>query len=206
MASYWITAIASIAGAVVGAGTTLIANLISSHSQSRTQVMLAADQVRTQVMLAADERNKHIADVRRAACSEYLTAADSFYDQARELAARMHGGAEPAELKDAHDDYFEGWKLLQRVVAPVVIGGPPCLSEKADAFMLKLGDLANICDKWHDAHVRDPSTPSRGTKVENAQEASNKARDEFISVAQRNAFPDPDKPALVGDKPAITSQ
>lgn len=196
MASYWITAVASITGAVVGAGATLIANWISARSQSRTQMILAAEQARTQMMSAADEREKQDAEVRRVACAEYLIAADSFYDQARELVYRMENGAEPSELKEAHDDYSAGWKLLKRAVAPVVIAGPRDLGEQADALMAKLAELGKVCDDWYTARVRDPSVRGRGTKFWNARAAAEGARAEFVSAAQKRTRPDGDRPAI----------
>ena len=176
MASEWITTVASLAGAVVGAGATLSANWFAARTQSRTQVTLAVG-----------KREEQSADVRRAACAEYLTAVDSFMDQARELVSRMENGAPPTECKGAHDAYSAGWELLQRVCAPVVIAGPSELAEMAEALKSQLGDLGDECDGWYAAH-ENGSVRGRGSKVSNAQRAAEEARAAFVSVAQKHAY------------------
>jgi hypothetical protein len=184
VASYWITAIASIAGAVVGASATLSANWLTARSQFRTQMMLAAD-----------EHEKQVADVRAAACSKYLTAADIFYEDVRKLVSRMEARVVPAELKDDHYAHSAGWKHLQRVIAPVVIAGPSDLARRADTHMSKLAELSQACDDWYLAYVRNPSTPGRGTKFWSLRVAADEARADFIVEARTNTYPEK-KPAV----------
>ena len=148
-------------------------------------------------MLAIGKREEQSADVRRAACAKYLTAVDSFVDQARELVSRMENGAQPTECKDAYATYSAGWELLQRVCAPVVIAGPSELAERAEALKSQLGALGDECDGWYAAY-QDGSIRGRVSKVSNAQHAGEEARAAFVSVAQKHAYAGPDKPSEVG--------
>lgn len=179
MTSEWIAAIFGLAGAVIGAGATLTANWIASRTESRTQLKLAAD-----------HHVQRRAEVRRAACAEYLIAVDSFMDKARELVSRMESTAPGPECDAAHKSYFAGWEDLQRRCAPVVIAGPSELGERAEELKSQLGALGDECDSWYAAH-KNGLTRSRATKFSNAQRVANQARAVFISAAQKHAHPDP---------------
>jgi hypothetical protein len=74
--SVWLSGAFTALGAVLGAGATIGAGLIGN---------------RTQRGLAEASRKAQIADVRREAYAEYLTAVYSFMDGARELIAKLEG-------------------------------------------------------------------------------------------------------------------
>jgi hypothetical protein len=173
--SGWIAAVVGLVGAVVGAGATLTANWLTA---------------RTQLMLASGNREQQRAEVRRGACAEYLTAADSFMDQARELVSRMESNTPAPELNTAHATYFAGWETLQRACSPVVIAGPAELGELAEAFKSQLGALGDECDSWYAAH-KSGAARSRATKFSSVQHAAYEARAAFISAAQKHAHADP---------------
>lgn len=173
--SIWITVLAGLAGTVAGAGATLTANWITA---------------RTQLKLASGNREQHRAEVRRGACAEYLTAADSFMDQARELVSRMENGAPEPERDAAHAAYQAGWENLQRTCAPVVIAGPGELGKRAETLKSQLGALGDECDSWYAAHKKGP-TRNRTSKFKSVQNAAYEARDAFISAAQEHAHADP---------------
>ena len=177
--SEWIAAVFGVLGAVVGAGATLTANWIAS---------------RTQLKLAADDRDQRRAEVRRAACAEYLVAVDSFLDQARELVSRMENGSPKPQCDAAYASYFAGWEHLQRVRAPVVIAGPSELGERAEALRYQLAGLGDECDSWFTAHKNGP-TRSRAAKFSTAQHAAHEARTAFVLAAQKNAYPGPSESA-----------
>jgi hypothetical protein len=177
--SGWITAVVALAGAVIGAGATLTANWLAA---------------RTQLQLAAGNREQQKAEVRRGACADYLTAVDSFLDQARELVSRMDNGAPAGERGAAHAAYFAGWEHLQRVCAPVVIAGPGELGHRAEALKSQLGALGDECDRWYAAD-KNGQARSRVSKFSDAQHAAYQAREAFISAAQTHAFTEPGKPA-----------
>jgi hypothetical protein len=172
VSSEWIAGIFGILGAVVGAGTTLTANWIST---------------RTQIMLAARDREQRSADVRRAACAEYLIAADSFMDRARELVRRMEDNAPKAECETLYAAYFADWEQLQRARAPVVIAGPSELGKQAERLQSHLGALGDVCDGWYAAYQNGP-VPSRISEFGNAQHGALQTRTVFISVAQKHAY------------------
>lgn len=177
--SEWIAAAFGVVGAVVGAGATLTANWIAT---------------RTQLELAAHNREQQRAEVRRAACAEYLVAVDSFMDQARELVSRMENDAPRPQCDAAHASYFAGWEHLQRVRAPVVIAGPSELGDRTDALRHQLAALGDECDSWYTAH-KNGSTRGRAAKFSTAQHAAHDARTAFVSVAQKNAYPGPSESA-----------
>jgi hypothetical protein len=177
--SGWIAAVVALAGAVIGAGATLTANWLAA---------------RTQLQLAAGNREQQRAEVRRGACADYLTAVDSFMDQARELVSRMENDAPAPERDAAHAAYFAGWEHLQRVCAPVVIAGPGELAEQAEALKSQLGAVGDVCDSWYAAHNNGP-VRSQVSKLSEAQHAARQARAAFISAAQTHAHTDPGKPA-----------
>ena len=173
VSSEWVGAVFGILGAVVGAGATLTANWIST---------------RAQLMLADRDREQRSAEVRRAACAKYLVAADSFMDQARELAHRMQGKASEAECEAAHAPYFSGWEHLQRACAPVVIAGPSELGRRAEKLRSQLGTLGDLCDNWYTAYKNGPA-PSRISEFGNVRREALQIRAEFISTAQKHAHP-----------------
>ena len=179
VSSEWIAAIFGISGAVVGAGATLTANWIST---------------RTQLRLADRDREQRSAEIRRAACAEYLIAADSFMDQSRELANRMQGNAAKAECEAAHTPYFAGWEQLQRTCAPVVIAGPNELGKLAERLQSQLGILGDLCDDWYSAYKNGP-VPGRISEFGKARLEALQIRTVFISVAQKYALPDSSKSA-----------
>lgn len=163
----------AVAGAAVGAGATLTGNWITS---------------RAQVKLAVENREQQRAEVRRAACAEYLVAVDSFMDQARELVARLESSAPESELDSAYGTYSAGWEDLQRKCAPVVIAGPPELGEPAQELKGQLGALADVCDGWYTAQKNGP-TRSRDGKFVSARDAAREVRAAFVSAAQKYALP-----------------
>jgi len=139
-------------------------------------------------MLADRDREQRSAEVRRAACAEYLIAADSFMDQARELAQRMQGNASKAECELAHKPYFAGWEQLQRACAPVVIAGPNELGKQAERLQSQLGTLGDLCDDWYSAYKNGP-VPSRISEFGKARLEALQTRAVFISAAQKHAHP-----------------
>jgi len=175
--SEWIAAIFGILGTVVGAGATLTANWIST---------------RTQLVLANRDREQRSAEVRRAAYAEYLIAADSFMDQARELAHRMQNDASRAECEAVYGPYFASWEQLQRAYAPVVIAGPNELGKLAEKLQSRIGALGDLCDDWYSAYKNGP-TPSRISEFGKARHEAMLSRAIFISVAQKYAHPDSSK-------------
>jgi len=162
--SGWIAAVVALAGAVIGAGATLTANWLAT---------------RTQLQLAAGNREQQRAEVRRGACADYLTAVDSFMDQARELVSRMENGAQAAERDAAHAAYFAGWEHLQRLCAPVVIAGSGELGERAEALKSQLGALGDECDRWYAAH-KNGQVRSRVSKFSDAQHTAYEANAKFL--------------------------
>lgn len=152
-------------------------------------------QFRTQAMLAADGRARQIEDIRRTGCAEFLAAADTFADQARELAARMLRNAERGKIEEANDAYEAGWKLLKRVYAPVAIAGPECLGKAAQAYMAALADIARECDGWRDAYVPGPSVPDWEPELGKLRRKADKARDAFILQARQETYAE-EKPTV----------
>jgi hypothetical protein len=174
VASEWIPAVAGLAGAAVGASATLATNWIAN---------------RTQVKLAVGNRAQQIADVRRAAFAEYLTAVDTFLDQARDLASRMDQRAPSTECEAAHVNYLVGWESLNRACAPTIIAGPAEVAELAEELQSQLGDLGDTCDSWYSAH-QNSSVRSRLSVFGSARQSARDARDAFISAARKHAYPE----------------
>ncbi|MFY9773706.1 MAG: hypothetical protein WAK28_03940 [Trebonia sp.] len=182
MTSGWIAVIA-LAGTVVGATSTLAANWLTARVTARTQLTMASG-----------DREQQKAEARRGVCAEYLTAVDSFRDQARELVARMEINAPEPEREAAHTAYVAGWENLQRTCAPVIIAGPSELADRAESLKSLLGAAGYECDEWYNAH-KNGSTRGRPSKYRTAREAAYNARAAFISAAQQHAYANPGKPA-----------
>jgi hypothetical protein len=180
--SGWI-AVIGLAGTVVGAAATLAANWLTARVTARTQLIMASG-----------DREQQKAEVRRGACAEYLTAVDSFLDQARELASRMENNAPEPERDAAHGAYAAGWENLQRTCAPVIIAGPGELAERAESLNSQLGAVGDECDSWYKAH-KNGHARSRASKFKTARDAAYDARAAFISAAQQHAYANPSKPA-----------
>jgi hypothetical protein len=180
--SGWI-AVIGLAGAVVGAAATLAANWLTARVTARTQLTMASG-----------DREQQKAEVRRGACAEYLTAVDSFLDQARELVSRMENNAPEPERDAAQGAYAAGWENLQRTCAPVIIAGPGELAERAESLNSQLGAVGDECDGWYNAH-KNGHARSRASKFRTARDAAYDARAAFISAARQYAYANPSKPA-----------
>jgi hypothetical protein len=142
--------------------------------------------------MADRDREQRSAEVRRTSCAEYLVAVDSFMDQARELAHRMHGDTPRAECQTAHETYFVGWEQLQRAYAPVVIAGPNELAKRAEDLQSQIGAVGDLCDGWYSAYKNGP-TPNRITEFGKARHEALLSRSVFISIAQKHAYANSNK-------------
>jgi hypothetical protein len=159
-------------GAVLGAGATLASGLIGNRAQRG---------------LAEASRKALIADARREAYAEYLTAVYSFTDRARELLGALDTNADMTECDAAHRAYLEDWVNLQPKYAPVLIAGPSKIEGSAEKLRFCLSGLADQCDEWYTA--RKNSNSFRDTEKVHAQIASLRdARSKFASAAQDNVY------------------
>lgn len=166
--SEWIGGAFTALGAAIGAGTTLAAGLIGNQTQRR---------------LAAASRKTQIAEARREAYAEYLTAVYSFMDRARELIAKLASDSEIRECDAAHRTYLEDWEHLQPTYAPVLIAGPSRIEATAESLRFCLGDLADKVDGWYTARQNGRRFHS-GEEVNDAQLAAREARSKFSSAAR----------------------
>jgi hypothetical protein len=172
MTSEWLSGAFTALGAVLGAGATLATGLIGTRSQRG---------------LAEANRKGQIAEVRREAYAEYLTAVYSFMDRARELIAMLDANADMTERDAARHVYLEDWDRLQPKYAPVVVAGPGQIEGSAESLRFCVADLADQCDKWYMA--RKAGSVFRDTeKTLNAQSAAIDARSKFISAARDHVY------------------
>ena len=170
--SVWLSGAFTALGAVLGAGATLGAGLIGN---------------RTQRGLAEASRKAQIADVRREAYAEYLTAVYSFMDRARELITKLEGDAGKAGCDIAHSAYLEDWEHLQPAYAPVLIAGPSQIEESAEKLRLCLGSLADLCDGWYTARKSDTEFCDKKDAL-TAQLTAREARFKFASAARDHVY------------------
>jgi hypothetical protein len=168
MAADWIVGLFGAVGTGIGSAATIAASWMAT---------------RTQRQLAVGDRGARRAEVRRAACAEYLTTVDSFMDGARELVSRMENNAPKPECARVHAAYLKSWEEFQRQRAPVVIAGPKGLGIKAEELHEHLGGLADVCDAWYEAYKAGP-VRSRIGRFGDARLAASEAREEFITAAQ----------------------
>jgi hypothetical protein len=80
----------------------------------------------------AVSRKALIADTRREAYAEYLTAVYSFADRARDLLAALDTNSDMTACDAAHRAYHEGRVNLQPKYAPVLISGPSKIEGSAE--------------------------------------------------------------------------
>ena len=174
MVSEWLSGAFTALGAVLGAGMTLAAGLIGN---------------RTQRGLAEASRKAQIADARREAYAEYLTAVYSFMDRARELIAMLEQNAELAECDDARRAYLENWGHLQPTYAPVLVAGPSQIEASAENLRFCLGDLADKCDGWYTARKNDNEFRDKDKEeVRKTQLAARAARSDFAAAARDHVY------------------
>jgi len=172
VASEWITGVFTALVAVLGAGATLASGLVGN---------------RTQRGLAEASRKAQIAEVRREAYAEYLTAVYRFMDRARELIAKLEENADMSECDAAHRTYLEDWEHLQPAYAPVLVAGPSKIEESADHLRYCLGDLADKCDWWYTARKAGKNFRN-AEKVINVQLAARDARSKFASAVRNHVY------------------
>lgn len=125
MTSEWLSGAFTALGAILGTGVTLATGLIGN---------------RTQRELAEASRKAQIADARREAYTEYLTAVYSFMDSARGLIAALDENDDITEFDDVHRAYLEDWVNLHFKYAPVLIAGPGQIEESAQSLRHCLGN------------------------------------------------------------------
>jgi hypothetical protein len=172
MASEWLSGVFTAVGAVLGAGATMGSGLIGNRAQRG---------------LAEASREAQIADVRREAYVQYLTAVYNFMDRARELMGKLEENADIIECDVARRAYLKDWEHLQVTYAPVVIAGPSQIEESAVNLRFCLGGLADLCDGWYTA--RESSTEFSGIKdALNAQLTARGARSKFASAARDHVY------------------
>lgn len=138
MTSAWLSGFFAAVGALIGAGATLSSGLITNRAQQR---------------LAAETRTAQVADVRRAAYGDYLTAVYSFMDRSREVIAMIENDVSTTECHAAHRAYLEEWDHLQGAYAPVIIAGPSEIEGSAEALRSCLALLADQCDEFYKAYM-----------------------------------------------------
>jgi hypothetical protein len=166
--SEWLVGAFTALGAALGAGATLAAGLISNQTQRG---------------LAAASRTAQIAEVRREAYGEYLTAVYNFMDRARELIARLENDSDASERDAAYRAYQGDWEQLQPAYAPVLIAGPGQIEHSAEALRFCLGDLADKCDAWYTAR-QNGKRFGGAEDAYHAQLAAREARSKFSSAAR----------------------
>ena len=132
-------------------------------------------------------RSRDDCDVRREAYAEYLTAVYSFMDGARELIAKLEGGAGKAECDIAHSAYLQDWEHLQPTYAPVLIAGPNQIEESAEKLRFCLGSLADLCDGWYTARKNDAEFCDTKDALK-AQFTAREARFKFASAARVHVY------------------
>jgi len=128
-----------------------------------------------------------VAEVRRAAYGDYLTAVYCFMDRSRELIAMIERDAGASECDNAHRAYLEEWDRLQGAYAPVIIAGPSEIEESAEALRSRLGFLADVCDGYYAAYVSGEKG-ARTEKFTSIQKAAKDARAKFSSAARDNVY------------------
>lgn len=172
MTSAWLSGFFAALGTLIGAGATLSSGLISNHSQRR---------------LATEARMGEVAEVRRAAYGEYLTAVYSFMDRSRELIARIESDADASEFDAAHKAYLTAWDRLQDAYAPVIVAGPSGVDESAETLRSSLGFLADECDDCYAARMRGNKV-AQTERFTRAQSAAKEARAKFSSAVRDNVY------------------
>jgi hypothetical protein len=172
MTSAWLGGFFTALGALIGADMTLSSGLISNRFQQR---------------LATDARMREVAEVRRPAYGDYLTAVYSFMDRSRELIARIESDADSSELDHTHTAYLTAWDRLQDAYAPVIVTGPSGVEESAEALRSSLGFLADECDGLLAARLRD-NRIGQTEGFTRAQSTAKEARARFSSAARDNVY------------------
>lgn len=168
MGSELITGLFGAVGALIGAGTTLTANMITARGQKR---------------LAHDSRKERAADIRRDACAVYLTSVEGFLDRCRELVTALDEDSSGEARERAHEAYLAEWNDLLRSCAPVVIAGPSALGGKAMTLRQAIASLSDECDRWYASYAAG-STRARWAKYHEARSIVDEAHDAFIATAQ----------------------
>jgi hypothetical protein len=172
MASEWLSGAFTAVGAVLGAGATMGSGLIGNRAQRG---------------VAEASREAQIAEVRREAYAQYLTAVYNFMDRTRELIGKLEGNADMTECDIARRAYLEDWEHLQATYAPVLIAGPSQIEESTESLRFCLGGLADLCDGWYTAY--ESGTEFRGIKdALKAQLTARGARSKFASAARDHVY------------------
>jgi hypothetical protein len=169
MTSGIITGLIALLGVVIGAAGAFGASWMTARTQ------------RLQVAAGRDERQN---DVRREACVAFLTHASGFLDRARELAVALDSGAAAGSYDDLHQRYLSEWHELVRTCAAVEIAGPASVADAAKAMRAATGEVADVCDNWHRARLREGPVNARWAAYRTAQATAETASDAFVHEAQ----------------------
>lgn len=169
MASEWLPALFGAIGTMVGAGVTLTANWIVSH---------------TQRYLATEDRRQRNAEVRRDACSIFLASALIFEDRGRELVDSIRFGASEARITSAYEAYYEAWEDVKRKRASVLVSGPDDVAHMAEKLHDSLTELSIFCDS---AYYKRSQRAGASRGYLDRLQAARDASAEFASIASKYA-------------------
>lgn len=169
MASEWITGLFGAGGAAIGAAATLTANWITSRGQQK---------------LEGAKRSAANEDIRRAACSEYLSAIYTLMDSAHEVIRVCRVVGDQHLIEEAHREYLAAWKATHAKCGPVVAVGPRDLADLANDVRDHLAYLGGATDAVYTATRQAKRLPAKEKFDDTSQSAHLAVRDFENAVIQ----------------------
>jgi hypothetical protein len=172
VASDWVTGLFTLVGAGLGSAATMAANWNATRTRRDA------------------DNDGRIATVRREAYADYLSTADSFADRAQAVMVAIENSVSVTDCEGVFRAYVAEWEHLQRACSPVLIAGPPPVSERAADLRGQLGAMADECDRWYKTYVQSLQSPTRlqAGRFLQAQQAVRDTRASFIAVAQAHVY------------------